>query len=78
MRSGPRRVVMPALIGATKIAHMITRPSAEEMLVSLLGKSQLNEELQGNRAGVERDGLGEQLTAGRTEPWPTPKSAAAS
>ncbi len=46
MRSGATRVVMPALIGATKIAHMITRPSAEEMLVSVLGKTQLNEELR--------------------------------
>ena len=46
MRSGATRVVMPALIGATKIANMITRPSAEEMLVSVLGKTQLNEELR--------------------------------
>jgi len=46
MRSGATRVVMPALIGATKIAHMITRPSAEEMMASVVGKSQLNEDLK--------------------------------
>jgi voltage-gated potassium channel len=45
-RSGANHVILPSLIGATKIAHMITRPSAEEMLVNIAGKSKLNEELR--------------------------------
>jgi voltage-gated potassium channel len=46
MRSGANRVVLPALIGATKIAHMITRPSAEDLLMETVGKMHLNEELK--------------------------------
>ena len=46
MSSGATRVVMPALIGATKIAHMITRPPVEEWLASEEGKGQLNAELR--------------------------------
>ena len=36
---------MPALIGATKIAHMILRPSAENLLSNVTGKTHLSEEL---------------------------------
>lgn len=50
-RSGANRVVMPATIGATKIAHMIVRPSAEDMLRGDLAGSQLNEGLR--QIGVE-------------------------
>ncbi len=46
LRSGANRVVMPALIGATKIAHMITCPSAEDLLAETVGKLKLNEELK--------------------------------
>jgi voltage-gated potassium channel len=46
MRSGANRVVMPAHIGATKIGHMITRPSAEDLLLETAGKMYLNEELK--------------------------------
>jgi voltage-gated potassium channel len=46
MRSGASRVVMPAHIGATKIAHMITRPSAEDLLMATVGQMHLNEELK--------------------------------
>jgi voltage-gated potassium channel len=38
--------VMPALIGATKIAHMIVRPSAEELLSEGTGKTHLSDELE--------------------------------
>ncbi len=46
IRSGANRVVLPALIGATKIAHMIVRPSAEDMLLEATGNAHLNEELR--------------------------------
>jgi voltage-gated potassium channel len=46
IRSGANRVVMPALIGATKIAHMIVRPSAEDMLRADLPAMQINEDLR--------------------------------
>ncbi len=46
MRSGANRVVLPTLIGATKIAHMIVRPSAEDLLQETAGKTHLNEELK--------------------------------
>ena len=45
-RSGANRIVMPAFIGATKIAHMITCPSAEDLLMETVGKMHLNEELK--------------------------------
>jgi voltage-gated potassium channel len=45
-RSGATRVVMPALIGATKIAHMIVRPKAEDMLLEATGKMHLTEDLK--------------------------------
>lgn len=46
VRSGANRVVMPAMIGATKIAHMIVRPSAEDMLRADLPAMQINEDLR--------------------------------
>ena len=36
----------PALIGATKIAHIILRPSAEDLLAESSGQAFLNEELK--------------------------------
>ena len=47
MRSGANRVVLPALIGATKIGHMIMRPSAEDLLMETKGMMALAEELKG-------------------------------
>lgn len=46
IRSGANRIVMPAFIGATKIAHMITHPSSEELLTSPDGRMHLDEELR--------------------------------
>lgn len=46
LRSGANRVVLPALIGATKIATMITCPSAEVLLQETTGTAHLNEELR--------------------------------
>jgi voltage-gated potassium channel len=46
MRSGATRIVLPALIGATKIAQMILRPSADELLQQATGTMYLNEELK--------------------------------
>lgn len=46
IRSGANRVVMPAVIGASKIAHLIARPSAEDLLLEATGTYALNEELQ--------------------------------
>ncbi len=44
-RSGANQVVLPALIGATKIAHLITTPSAEELLTTGGGIAALSEDL---------------------------------
>src|SRR5262249_25364975 len=46
LRSGATRVIMPALIGATKIAHMIVTPSADELMTRVVGKGQLNDDLK--------------------------------
>jgi voltage-gated potassium channel len=46
LRSGANRVVMPAFIGATKIARMITAPSAEHLLTEAVGKVRLDEDLK--------------------------------
>lgn len=46
LRSGANRVVLPAQIGATKIGHMILRPSAEDMLADATENKHLNEELK--------------------------------
>ncbi|MEX2112262.1 MAG: potassium channel family protein, partial [Pirellulales bacterium] len=45
-RAGANRVVLPAVIGASKIAHYIVRPSAEDMLIESSGAQALNEDLQ--------------------------------
>lgn len=45
-RSGATRVVMPALIGATKIAYFIIKPSAEDLLLESTGTQHLQEELK--------------------------------
>jgi voltage-gated potassium channel len=45
LRSGANRVVLPTAIGATKIANLISRPAAEEMLLEESGRNVLNEEL---------------------------------
>ena len=47
LRSGANRVVLPTAIGATKIASLITRPSAETMLMDEAGVLALNEQLDG-------------------------------
>jgi voltage-gated potassium channel len=46
LRSGANKVVLPTAIGATKIANLITRPSAESLLVDASGRDHLNEELE--------------------------------
>ncbi|HEX3871995.1 MAG TPA: potassium channel protein [Pirellulales bacterium] len=46
LRSGATRIVLPAQIGASKIAYMILRPSAEDMLAEATGNKHLNEELK--------------------------------
>ena len=46
LRAGANRVVLPALIGATRISHLITCPSANDLLIGAIGKRQLNEELK--------------------------------
>jgi voltage-gated potassium channel len=46
IRSGANRVVLPALIGATKIGQLILRPSAEDLLADASGNKYLNDELQ--------------------------------
>ena len=45
IRSGASRVVLPASIGALKISHLITRPSAEQLLLTTEGQGRWNEEL---------------------------------
>ncbi|HEY2841260.1 MAG TPA: potassium channel protein [Pirellulales bacterium] len=45
MRSGANRVVMPAVIGATRIAHIIARPTAEDLLLEVSGVKALKDEL---------------------------------
>ncbi len=46
LRSGASRVVMPTAIGATKIASLIARPAAEELLMQDVGRQVLNDELE--------------------------------
>lgn len=45
LRAGADKVVLPAAIGASKIAHLITRPSAESLLRDATGSTHLNEGL---------------------------------
>ena len=42
---GANRVVLPTAIGANKIAHLIIRPTAEDILENLSNQGNLNEEL---------------------------------
>lgn len=46
IRSGASRVVLPAVIGGQRMAQLITRPGAEEMLASSHGNSELRHELE--------------------------------
>lgn len=46
LHSGAKRVIVPAAIGASKLASIITRPSAEDLLVDQAGKDHLHEELR--------------------------------
>lgn len=46
LRSGANRVVLPAAIGATKIADLITHPTAESLLANDQVESRLNDELR--------------------------------
>ncbi len=46
LRSGASRVVLPAVIGGQRMAQLITRPGAEEMLASSDGNSELQHELE--------------------------------
>lgn len=45
LRCGANKVVMPAAIGAARLAHMITRPAAESLLADVDVQSNLNDEL---------------------------------
>ncbi len=55
LRSGANRVVMPALIGATRIATMITRHKAEDLLLDSAITVRLAEELK--QLGLEMNEL---------------------
>ena len=46
LRSGASRVVLPAVIGGQRMAHLITQPGAEEMLSASSGNSPLQHELE--------------------------------
>lgn len=46
LRSGATEVVMPAAVGATKIAQLISRPSASKLLESEEFETRINEELE--------------------------------
>ena len=46
LRSGATRIVLPALIGATKIGQMILRPTADDLLQAATGTAYLNDELK--------------------------------
>ncbi|MFI4874397.1 MAG: potassium channel family protein [Blastopirellula sp. JB062] len=52
---GANKVVLPTAIGAKKLAQMIIRPSAENMLEQLTHRSDMNEEL--GRIGLQFDEL---------------------
>ena len=46
LRSGATRVVLPAAIGATRIARLITRPSAEDILADKRQQATLSDDLE--------------------------------
>ncbi len=52
LRSGANRIIMPALIGATKMARMITCPTEDELLAHVAGHSQFNDELKQIGLGI--------------------------
>ena len=52
---GANKVVLPTAIGATKVAQLIMRPSAEHMLEELTAQSDMNDEL--GRIGLQFDEL---------------------
>lgn len=60
LRSGADRVVLPAVIGGQRMAQLITRPGAEEMLTSSDGNAELQHEL--GTIGLKVDEL--EITAG--------------
>ena len=55
LRSGADRVVMPAVIGGQRMAELITRPAAEQMLADASGAVELRHELE--RIGLGLDEL---------------------
>lgn len=55
LRSGATRVVLPAAIGAVRIAHLLVRSSAESLLEEAGTRASLNEEL--NQIGLQFDEL---------------------
>ncbi len=46
LRSGANRVVMPAAIGAVKIARLITHPTAESLLTGTEAEREINDDLE--------------------------------
>ncbi len=60
LRSGANRVVLPAVIGGQRMAHLITRPGAEQMLAEVEGNEELQHEL--DQIGIKLDELS--ITAG--------------
>ena len=55
VRSGANRVVLPAVIGGQRMAQLITRPGAEEMLANTDGNAELQHEL--DTIGLKLDEL---------------------
>jgi len=55
LRCGASRVILPTAIGATKVAHLIMRPTAENMLEQLASHGSINEEL--GQIGLQFDEL---------------------
>lgn len=55
LRSGADRVVLPAVIGGQRMAQIITRPGAEQMLANSEGNAELQHELE--QIGMKLDQL---------------------
>ncbi len=55
LRSGANRVVLPAVIGGQRMAQLITRPGAEQMLAQVEGNVELQHELE--QIGMKLDEL---------------------
>ena len=45
IQAGANRVIMPAVIGAKRISHLVTRPYASELLETVLDETKLNVDL---------------------------------